>query len=785
MKPGNSSRLVRLAGVVLLVIVAVYAGLYVAFPTGEKVIVNSGLVPLSMQEEGGGAQGPFWPSAVKTSTGGHIPAKYFTDSKLCAECHKDIYDQWQSSMHHFSSFNNRFYAKSIEHMQDAGNLKGSKWCAGCHDHAMLFSGAFDKPVKDQMNTPEAQAGLGCVSCHSIVHVDNTAGNGGFTIEYPRTHEIATSTNPFVRTAHNWFLRVDPGPHKRTFMKPFMRDSAEFCSACHKVHLDEPVNQYRWLRGFNEYDNWQASGVSGQGARSFYYPEKPSTCAGCHMQLTPSNDPAARGGMVHNHRFAAANTAVAYVNKDATQLAATEGFLRSGFMTVDIFAASPADAAPQTAMRRRADGAPQAMTSFAVGEESDSAAAPAFLREVSKVAAPLDRAAPKLEPGSTVRLDVVVRTRKVGHFFPGGTVDAYDVWLELEGRDATGRKFFHSGSLAEPSCAGCDAPVEPGAHFYKSAQLDADSNPINKRNAWQTRSMLYVRLIPPGAADVAHFRVPIPRDVRGPLTFSTRLNYRKFSHYYTDFAYNGAPPRGLPIVPIAQSQVSLGLTAPGEKTDWRPLAEAAAHLRWNDWGIGLLLQGDLKGAEYAFTRVTEAQPEYADGWLNVARALIQEGEIERAREFVARAMKTDSSLGRTWFFKGMAEKADGDYDAALKSLEVVAAKYPRDRVVQNQIGRILFLQRRYPEAIAALERVLAVDREDLQAHYNLMLAYRGAGRNELAEREEKLFRRFKADESAQAITARARSISPEDNNERQQIHEHESAPLRAVSKAVRP
>ena len=60
------------------------------------------------------------------------------------------------------------------------------------------------------------------------------------------------------------------------MKPFMRqDSAEFCSSCHKVHLDQPVNHYRWLRGFNEYDNWQASGVSGQGARSFYYPPKSS------------------------------------------------------------------------------------------------------------------------------------------------------------------------------------------------------------------------------------------------------------------------------------------------------------------------------------------------------------------------------------------------------------------------------------------------------------------------------------------------------------------------------
>ena len=46
----------------------------------------------------------------------------------------------------------------------------------------------------------------------------------------------------------------------------------------------------------------------------------------------------------------------------------------------------------------------------------------------------------------------------------------------------------------------------------------------------------------------------------------------------------------------------------------------------------------------------------------------------------------------------------------------------------------------------------------------------------AAREEALFRRFKADESSQSITERRRRLSPEDNNERQPIHDHESAPV---------
>jgi len=67
----------------------------------------------------------------------------------------------------------------------------------------------------------------------------------------------------------------------------------------------------------------------------------------------------------------------------------------------------------------------------------------------------------------------------------------------------------------------------------------------------------------------------------------------------------------------------------------------------------------------------------------------------------------------------------------------------------------------------------------------MLCYRGLKDTAKAEREEQLFRRFKVEESAQAITAKRRLISPEDNNERQQIHDHDSVTLApaGVSKTI--
>ena len=749
-------------------------------------IQNPKVVPIAMTGEGGGPKSPFWPSSARTNVGGIIPSDFFMDSKQCGECHKDIYEQWKSSVHHFASFNNRFYRATIEHMQELSGTQGSKWCAGCHDHAVFFNGRFEKPIKEQVESAEAQNGLGCVSCHSIVHVGSTMGQGDFTIMYPPLHRIASSHNPYLRKLDAFLTYLNPEPHRRTFLKAFMRqDSPEFCATCHKVHLDEPVNHYRWLRGFNEYDNWQASGISGQGARSFYYPPKSSTCTDCHMPLVASHDPGNRGGMVHSHRFPAANTAIPAVNHDAEQLKVEEQFLQSGFITVDLFAASPVEETKgETEMRRRASDVPAAASTFAVGEESEQTG-PAVIREVGKIAAPLDAPGVRFAPGSTVRVDAVVRTRKIGHFFPAGTVDGYDVWLEFQACDSKGRVLAWSGYVEDNG----RGAVEKGAHFYRSYQIDGEGNPINKRNAWQTRSTLYVKLIPPGAADTVHFRLAIPRDAVGPITLETRLNYRKFTRYYTQWAFAGKPKSGaagiafdsreytfdsapvpdLPIVTLASATTKVQIGEPR----WEPVVRKQDRERWNDWGIGMLLQGDLKGAEYAFRRVTEAEPQYADGWLNVARALIQEGETEAARPFVMKSLELQPALARGHFFLAMIQKAAGDYDGALAQLKETVRQYPRDRVALNQVGRILFLERKYADALATLEKTLDVDPEDLQAHYNLMLCYRGLGQAEKAEREEKLFLRFKADESSQALTAKPRLLSPEDNNERQPIHDHVS------------
>ena len=765
-------------------------------------ITNPPLSPATMEDEGGGKDGPFFPSSAQTSHGGLIPSNFFLESETCRRCHEDIYNQWTGSAHRFSTFNNQWYRKSIEYLQEIASPRPSKWCAGCHDPALLFTGMMDTPISEQLDRPEAHAGLGCVACHSIVAVKSTTGQGDYTIEYPALHDLAASENPVVRLLHDYLVELNPEPHRRAFLKPFMRQqTAEFCSTCHKVHLDVPVNNYRWIRGFNEYDNWQASGVSGQGARSFYYPPQPMDCADCHMPLVPSNDDGNAGGFVHSHRFPAANTALPTANQDDKQLEATKNFLQSDIVSVDIFALSPAQDTVQSAPELRRE----LSTTFAVGEEAETAA-PGVVAAIAPLTAPLNKVAPVVRRGETVRVDVVVRTRAVGHFFPGGTVDAYDVWLELLATDENERILFWSGRAEEEG----RGPVEPGAHFYRSLLIDARGNPINKRNAFHARAAVYVRLIPPGAADTVHFRLRVPESAGKEIRLQARLHYRKFSWWNTQFAYAGQRDPAdsspdvtadyddgrwvftgdtsivsgalkeipnLPVVTLARDEVTLRVVTrsappPQPQTAFEPVDWE----RWNDYGIGLLLQGDLRGAEQAFLKVTEAAPDNPDGWVNVGRARVQEGNLEGARAVLEKALTLDPLLARAHFFYAKVLRAEGEFDDALGHLRRVAAQYPRDRVVRNQTGRILFLQRKYAEAAREFERTLAIDPENLQAHYNLMLCYNGLGDEDRAREHEQRYLRFKADESAQAVTGPYRRDHPEDNNERQAIHEHVTIPL---------
>ncbi|HVY68735.1 MAG TPA: multiheme c-type cytochrome, partial [Verrucomicrobiae bacterium] len=543
----------------------------------------------------------FEPSFARTATGKFIPAKTLMMDDYCMKCHEDGYKGWFHSAHHFSSFNNKPYLFSIKEtravsLKRDGNVKGSRWCAGCHDVVPFFSGAFDDPNFDVDKHPTSQAGITCTSCHAITHVNSTRGNADYTIDEPVHYPFAYSSNPVLQYVNQQLVKAKPEFHKKTFLKPFMK-SAEFCSTCHKVSIPYELNHYKeFLRGQNHYDTYLLSGVSGVNARSFYYPDKAkANCAECHMPLQASGDFGAQlfnstnGLSIHDHLFPAANTGIAHIRNQPEIVKAQEAFLK-GSLRVDIFGL----------------------------KEGGTIDGP--------LAAPLRPKTPALKPGKRYLLETVLRTLKLGHPFSQGTVDSNEIWVDVN-MTSGGKTLGRSGGL------GAHKEVDPWSHFINVYMLDKDGNRIDRRNPQDIFTPLYNHQIPPGAAAVVHSAFTVPEGQTGPVTVEVRLQYRKFDTIYMNYIFgqgytNGQPfqiTNDLPITTIASDKITFTVTADGS-ADSTPLNPVAPQIpewqRWNDYGIALLLEGD-KGAEKgeliqaagAFDRVEKLGR--ADGPLNLA------------------------------------------------------------------------------------------------------------------------------------------------------------------------
>jgi len=396
--------------------------------------------------------------------------------------------------------------------------------------------------------------------------------------------------------------------------------------------------------------------------------------------------------------------------------------------------------------------------------------------------------------------VVVRTRGVGHQFTGGTTDSNMAWLEISLLDSDGRPVLLSGGMGE------DQFVDAAAHSYRGIFLDEAGQRISKRNGWDRRTPVYVHMIPPGAGDTVHFDLAIPPDARGPLTLRARLNYRKHKQEYHRWVFGATPvadqPPGavstpavdtrewdyddalvpdLPVVVLASTEVTLrvsdatlvdGASPGGEHV----AVDSTAWMRFNDWGIGLLRQTDLRAALRAFRWVQEANPGYADGWVNEARVHLQEGNLDAAESALQRALEIEPGYPKADYFLSQVARGYGEYDRVIELLERVAADFPYDRVVRIDLGNVYYLTGQYEAAVENLLFVLnTIDPEELGAHYNLMLAYRAMGQTDRADIHESRYLRYKEDEDIRRISGPYKRANPLDNNEAQAIHSHRLRP----------
>ena len=702
----------------------------------------------------------FQPSRVKTSDGNLIPARSLMMDDYCRQCHPDAYEGWFHSVHHFASFNNAPYRATVREarrvaLERDGSVKAVRFCAGCHDVVPFLSGAFDQKEFDDVRDPTAHAGITCTVCHAVTRVNSTVGNGDYTLEQPLHYPFAYSANPVLQYINHQLVRAKPSFHKQTFLKP-LHKTAEFCAACHKVHLPGELTKYKeFLRGQNHYDSYLLSGVSGHGARSFYYPPQAETnCNGCHMPLQISSDFGAQpfdgsGRLqIHNHLFPSANTGIAYLRGADRIVAAHQEFLQ-GVLRVDLFGVRVG------------------------GGINDP------------LAAPLRPAVPAVRPGDKLLLQAVIRTLKMGHPFTEGTADSNEVWLDVtvtSGERILGR----SGALDDLG------QVDRGAHFVNTFMLDREGQRVNRRNAQDIFVPLYNHQIPPGAAQVVHYALNLPPDLAAPVAVELKLQYRKFDQEYMRWVASQSQPgdeplRGvepgqpvvnrLPITTLAVDRVVFPVAGAAEPVS-NPERDIPAWQRWNDYGIGLLLEGrgsggkgELRQAAEAFAKV-EALKQY-HGPLNLARVYFTEGRLDEAVQAANRAAAyPDAPSWTISWLSGLINRQQGHLDKAIanfrsvledRSPESIQRKFDfsLDYEVVNELGLTLFergkqyrgearraeRERLFREAIAQFARTLEIDSENVTAHYNLALLYTQLGDRGKAAEHQQLHARYKPDDNA--------------------------------------
>ncbi|HJZ89263.1 MAG TPA: tetratricopeptide repeat protein, partial [Gemmataceae bacterium] len=707
------------------------------------------------------AEGPkegaqyFHPSDSRTANGKFISAEVLMADEYCMKCHADIYNDHLHSAHKFSSFNNPAYLFSVKETREValkrdGNVKASRWCAGCHDPVPFFSGAFDDPNFNMEKHPTAHAGITCTVCHAITNVNSTIGNGAFTIEEPQHYPFAFSKDPTLQWVNQQLIKAKPDFHKKTFLKPFHK-TAEFCSTCHKVSLPVALNHYKdFLRGQNHYDTFLGSGVSGYGARAFYDPPKgQGNCASCHMPLKPSLDFGSkdfdRSGerKRHDHFFPGANVGL-------FELVKLEERYKDRAAALDAATKKNADFLTGT----DPDGKDRKLRIDIFGLKSGSAAD-------DQVIGPLRPILPKLKPGQSYLVEVVLRTLNVGHVFPQGTADSNEIWVDFRAI-ADGKEIARSGALKKPGTdedSGDDSgEVDRWSHFTNVWMLDRNGNRIDRRNPQDIFTPLYDHQIPPGAANVVHYRLDIPADVKGSVEITAKLRYRKFDYKYMAYVHKDKPVPKLPIVDMCADKVVLpvesGADVPPQESPIQP-----AWQRWNDYGIACYLEagagakrGQTKQAVAAFKTlltldVKDANPH---AHINLARIYIDDGrlnaaaaELEKARQYGPEKFWWKLA----WFAALVNSENDRDLEAAIADLKKIAdpanrdpdnnRDFTRDAVVLNRLANIQFKKadgelgdaRRglFLEAIETCDRVLAIDSEDAATHNRLFQCYTAIGK----------------------------------------------------------
>jgi tetratricopeptide (TPR) repeat protein len=687
---------------------------------------------------------PFLPSQAKTASSSFIAAEAFPSAQYCGNCHQDIHQQWRQSAH-ANSFRAPFYKKNVDLLIAQRGIEFTRHCEGCHNPVALLSGALTTGSKADRSFDED--GITCMVCHSIDKVQNTSGTGSYVMATPAVMVNADGSPMTGQVTFDDILN-HPKQHSKAVMRDFYR-SSEFCSVCHKAFLPRMLNQYKWMRAFSVYDEWQQTSWARQSPLPFYQKDIDTGCQTCHMPRVASQSDYTQDHQVASHRWPGANTAIPQFYGYDEQMKVTDAYLKDT-LGMDIFALTKTDSS---------------------GKE--------------RLIAPLDRQNFTLLAGETVTVGVVIQNKKIGHNLVPEQRDFYECWVEFVATDAKGVELFHSGFIKP------DGYLDEQAHTYTNRLINKEGAWIDLHQVWDMKVRVFDNTIPSGQSDLVRFRLRIPPSAPGPITLKAQVNYRRFRRGFTNFILGQS--LDYPIVTMISKSLSLPL---GRTEGTWPAPDRDQMLRWNNYGIALLRQQQYWKAADAFRKVVEINPAYADGYINLAIATYSRlvdtrvdpdgpgnmsaanssyDKYEPALRYLNQALEKNPPNMRALYYKGLFYRLENKLDESIANLLPVIKAYPRFRQARQELGYAYYLQKKYQLARDQFEALQSINPDDMTSHFYLSQIYRQLGMNKEAEQEGALYSEHKDDPGAALLALDFRYRNPIIAHENEPYHLHEGRP----------
>ena len=711
-----------------------------------------------------GKNSPFLPSNATTANGQFFSPKAFPTAQYCGHCHQEAYRQWRQSVHS-NSFRAPWYLKNVNLLIDEKGVQYSRHCEACHNPVALFSGDLSQGMPKKR--PFEDEGLTCTTCHSIISTDTT-GTGSYVMGTPAVL-VDEKGAPISGTVSDAEILAHLDRHSKAVMRPLYQ-TAEFCAACHKAAIPRSLDDYKWLRAFSVYDDWQGASFTRQSPLPFYRKDSVSTCQTCHMvrETLPAEavDPGAKDGKLVSHRWLGGNTLMPQYYKYDEQAEKLAAFLKNasdgkGVFNVDIFGLEKENAAATA----NNPGSP-ATTGVPTGGSLPVGWSTGPRRGGGRdevLVAPLGLTSFSLAGGETLVGDIVIQNKGIGHSFIPEQRDFYEAWVDFTVKDGTGKVLAESGFI-QP-----DGNLDPSAHSFTNRLINNKGELNDLHQIWHNRVLAYNNTIQSGRSQLVRYRFRLPKSITGQVSLTATVKYRRFNQHFIDYAM-AEKHYALPVIEMASQTRLLNI---GENAPVTPgPTENREWMRWNNYGIGLLDAQQYQASVHAFERVAALRPDYADAFTNMAVVEISWEKYDDARANLTKALTLLPGDPRALYYRALVERNAGQVKEAIADLEAMLAKYPRSRDGLRELGFSYYQQHQYAEARSAYERLQGVDPDDLAAHYQLAILYRRTGEKQKAAVESAKFADQKDDPTASTYALEFLAKHPEVAAESVVWHTHD-------------